>query len=304
MKKSRQAFKFGLLAAILCVALAPSAVGQIQSTISCTPGYGYWDVLSIMMMDPGLAANYHMEGYGSNGDPDAYVYTTWDQTDTKVYYVKNPQGNPWDINLYDSKYIYQWVTELDEYNGQNYWNDPKSCKKFNNGSDSGTADFSMRWAARCAVPGGLNSSIWNNETGAPYSTNYYLYLEQVLKNPGGSNVEYANLQLLPTSTMTITDTRGPKTFSITTLPLQYTYNCTVNGNINSCSTQEVFQYGVDTTANPVDGIKHSYGWVTWKQYSNSTGGNPNETANWGSPTSTTINDHLVGGQASINFQCF
>jgi hypothetical protein len=231
-----------------------------------------------------------------------------------VYYVKNPQGNPWDINLYDTQtsipqqgYIYQWVTELDEYNGTNYWNDPTSCKKFNSGNGTSTADFSMRWAARCAAPGGANSSIWNGDaegTGAQYTTNYFLYLDKVIQNPNGSNVLNANLQLLPTSTMDITDTRGPKTFSITTLPLQYTYNCSVSGNINSCKSQEVFLYGLDTTVNPVDGIKHSYGWVSWALYSNATNGNVNETPVWGNPTSTTVNNYLVAGQVSINFQCF
>jgi hypothetical protein len=264
-----------------------------------------------MMMDPGLASGYHMEGYNSQGYPDAYVYTIWDQSHTKVYYVKNPQGNPWDINLYDTQpgipqqgYIYQWVTELDQYNGVNYWNDPTSCKKFNNGSGNSTSDLSMRWAARCAVPGGSNSSIWNAKSGTPYNTNYYLYLGKVIQNPGGSNILYANLQLLPTSTFTITDNRGPRTFSITTLPLQYTYNCSVSGNINSCKSAEVFQYGFDTTVNPVDGIKHSYGWVSWQLYVNSTGGNPGVTANWGSPASTTTNNYLVAGQVPINFQCF
>ena len=57
-----------------------------------------------MMMDPGLAASYHMEGI-TNGLPSSYVYTIWDQSQSKVYYIKNPQGNPWDINLYDSNYI-------------------------------------------------------------------------------------------------------------------------------------------------------------------------------------------------------
>ena len=136
MKKCVYALVLGLLA--FCAPLAPRAFGQIQSTTSCQAGHGYWDVLSVMMMDPGLASNYHMEGLTSNGSPSAYIYTMWDQAGSKVYYTKNPQGNPWDINLYDSNYIYQWVTELGTYKGVNHWNDPSSCKKFNNGSQNGT----------------------------------------------------------------------------------------------------------------------------------------------------------------------
>lgn len=95
------------------------AVAQVQSTINCPSGQGYWDTLSVMMMDPKLAANNHMEGFNGN-TPDAYIYTTWVSGQNKVYYVKNPQGNPWDINLYDYQpsipeqgFVYQWVTELD-----------------------------------------------------------------------------------------------------------------------------------------------------------------------------------------------
>jgi hypothetical protein len=75
MKIRRLTFVFGLLAVMTCLLLAPSAFGQIQSTISCPSGHGYWDILSVMMMDPGLASGYHMEGYNSQGYPDAYVYT-------------------------------------------------------------------------------------------------------------------------------------------------------------------------------------------------------------------------------------
>ena len=115
MRTCRYALVFRLLAVAAYLSVAPSAFGQIQSTTSCPAGHRYWDVLSVMMMDPGLASDYHMEGI-TDGLPSAYVYTIWDQDHSKVYYVKNPQGNPWDINLYDSNYIYQWVTELGVWN--------------------------------------------------------------------------------------------------------------------------------------------------------------------------------------------
>jgi hypothetical protein len=257
-----------------------------------------------MMMDPGLASGYHMEGI-TNGLPSAYIYTIWDASSTKLYYVKNPQGNPWDINLYDSNYIYQWVTELDDWDGLNHWNDPTSCKKFNNGSEDSTADFSMRWAARCAAPGGNNSTFWNSPPPVqPNNTNYYTYLDQVLQ-PSAQNLEYSRLKVKDTGTMTITDNRAnpPLSFSITTLPLQYTYSCSVSENLDSCQFREIFDYGLDTTVNPVDNIKHSYGWVRWKYYTNSTGGNPNVSAKWVlSNTSTT--DQLMAGGVNLNFQCF
>jgi hypothetical protein len=287
-----------------CLPLAPRAFGQIQSTISCPAGHGYWDVLSVMMMDPGLASNYHMEGI-TNGLPSSYIYTVWDQSQTKLYYVKNPQGNPWDINLYDSNYIYQWVTELDDWNGVNHWNDPTSCKKFNNASQNNLADFSMRWAARCAAPGGTDSSFWNPPPPTlSTNTNYFTYVDHALQSQS-QNLDYAFLRIAPTATLTITDHRAnpPESFSITTLPLHYTYSCSVSGNIDSCKFREIFDYGTDTDVNPVDKIKHSYGWVSWRYYTNSTGGNPKAAAVWVLANTSTSNE-LMPGQVSINFQCF
>jgi hypothetical protein len=304
MKMCTHALVCALLAVAACLPLAPSAFGQIQSTISCPSGHDYWDVLSVMMMDPGLASGYHMEGL-TNNLPSSYMYTIWDEADAKVYYVKNPQGNPWDINLYDSNYIYQWVTEVDDWNGSNHWNDPKSCKKFNNGSQNSTADFSMRWAARCAAPGAANSSFWNPPPPAQSNnTNYYTYVDQALQ-PSAQNLDYSQLKVESTGTMTITDHRATpaQSFSITILPLQYTYSCSVSQSVNSCKFREVFDYGLDTDVNPVDNVKHSYGWVRWHYYTNSTGGNPDVAAKWVLANSST-NNHLMPGQVSINFQCF
>jgi hypothetical protein len=288
--------------ALLVLAASFPAFGQIQPTTSCTQGD--WDVLSVMMMDPGLAAGYHMEGF-SNGLPSSYIYTIWDESGTKVYYVKNPQGNPWDINLYDSNYVYQWVTELQTRDGVNHWNDPTSCKKFNNSSQNSASDYSMRWAARCAIPGGANSSFWNPPpTAQPNNTNYYTYVDQVPQSQA-QNLGYALLELKKTGTIMITDNRAvpAKQFSITTLPLQYTYSCRVSGNVNSCRFREVFDYGVDTTANPVDNIRHSYGWVRWRYYVNSTGGEKSVRAKW-VLSNTSTSDQLVPGQVNLNFQCF
>jgi hypothetical protein len=289
---------------VTAFSLSASVLGQVQSTTACHEELGEWDVLSVMMMDPGLAADYHMEGI-TNGLPSAYIYTSWDPSQNKLYYVKNPQGNPWDINLYDSNFVYQWVTELQEWNGVNHWNDPTSCKKFNNGSQNSTADLSMRWARRCATPGGLNSSIWNSPPPVQSSnTNYYTYVDQTLQSEP-QNLDYSFLQLARTGSMVITDNRAnpPRQFSITTLPLEYHYSCGAAGNVRSCKSLEIFDYGVDTTVNPVDKIKHSYGWVQWRYYANSTGGNPDIPAIWELQNSSTT-DQLTKGQVSIRFQCF
>jgi hypothetical protein len=304
VRTCRFALSLGLLAVAACLPLAPNASAQVQSTISCQAGHGYWDVLSVMVMDPGLASGYHMEGI-TNGLPSSYVYTVWDEGQKKVYYVKNPQGNPWDINLYDSNYIYQWVTELDDWNGVNHWNDPTSCRKLNNGSQNNTADFSMRWAARCATPGGANSSIWNPPPPTlTNNTNYFTYVDHALQSHA-QDLNYAWLKVKVPEKMTITDHRAnpPESFSITILPLQYTYSCSISGKVDSCQSREVFDYGVDTDVNPVDNIKHSYGWVRWRYYTNSTKGNPKAPAVWVLANTSTSNQ-LMPGQVNINFQCF
>jgi len=303
-RMGKYVFIFGLLAMGAVLPLAPSAFGQAQSTISCPAGHGYWDVLSVMMLDPGLASSYHMEGT-IKGVTSSYVYTLWDPEQSKVFYVKNPQGNPWDINLYDSNYIYQWITELGKFNGVNHWNDPTSCRKFNNGSQNGMSDRSMRWAARCAVPGGANSAFWNGPPSIqPNNTNYYTYVGQV-QEPSAQNLNYSLLEIKPPGTIEITDHRAvpPKPFSITTLPLQYTYSCTVAGNVNSCKSREVFEYGTDTDVNPVDKVKHTYGWVRWRFFINTTGGKADTAAVW-VLANTTTTDQLEPGKINLNFQCF
>jgi hypothetical protein len=304
MRIRRSASLIVLLAIAACLPLASAAFGQVQSTMSCPAGRGYWDILSVMMMDPGLASDYHMEGI-TNGLPSSYVYTLWDAEQNKVFYVKNPQGNPWDINLYDSNFIYQWVTELQTWKGVNHWNDPRSCKKFNNGSQNSKADYSMRWAARCAVPGGANSSFWNPPPATqPNNTNYYTYADEKLESPA-QDLGFSLLELLKPSAMIIADHRAnpPRKFSIATLPLQYTYSCSVGGNVNSCKSREIFEYGYDLDENPIDKVKHTYGWVRWTLYVNKTGGKPGVAADW-VLSSTTVSDNLMAGKVSLNFQCF
>lgn len=293
-----------------CLLLTQAASAQIQSTISCPANQGYWDTLSVMMLDPGLAPNYHMEGYDSNNDPDAYIYTTWTPSENKVTYVKNPQGYPWDINLYDDQpslaglgYVYQWVTELN-------WSSDSQCKKFNNGSDSSTADDSFPWVARCAVPGGANSTFWNSPPPSqPYNSNYYTISDGTITNQ--QNLDYTLTDLLPTGTITLYDTRQSPTaqFSATAMPLQYNYTCYLQGNVNSCQSREVFVYAVDTNVNPVDNVKHSYGWVQWTLYNNTAyvlNQDPPPTANWVVSTTSppSLQNYLVKGQVPIQFDCF
>lgn len=57
----------------------------------------------------------HAEG---NHNP---LYTT--VLPDRFYWTKSPKGWPWDIQLYDTRYIYLWITE-------NGWSSPASFKEF------------------------------------------------------------------------------------------------------------------------------------------------------------------------------
>jgi hypothetical protein len=107
---------FGLLAVATCLPLAPRAFGQIQSTVTCPAGHGYWDVLSVMMMDPGLATSHHMEGI-TNGLPSAYIYTRWDQSERRVYYVKNPGTSISTIQITFTNGSPNWISGRESITG-------------------------------------------------------------------------------------------------------------------------------------------------------------------------------------------
>lgn len=284
---------------VTLLTFASGALSQIQSTITCPAGHSYWDTLSVMIMDNGLNANYHLEGTHKDGSP-AYKYTTWKQTQNKVDYVKDPKGHPWDVFLYDSNFVYHWITEAP---GSGF-NDPYQFKKNNNESGSATADFSFPWVARCAAPGGDNSTLWVEPPSVNpiINTGYELHTDpsDSCNKTGYSDSKYALFELKPTATDTLYDyrTNPPTAVPVTTLPLQYTYQCTAK-DVTTCRDREVFTFAVDTDKNPVDGLKHSYGWIRWRLFTSTDGVNWTE-QNW------SLTDRLkltLGTDGQMDFPC-
>ena len=93
-------------------------LAQAESTMSCPSGT--YDMLDWMTLDSGLRGGYHMKG---NANP---LYTS--MAPGKFYWTKGGAGTPWDIQLYDNKYVYLWITELN-------WNNPNTFKKFANNTN-------------------------------------------------------------------------------------------------------------------------------------------------------------------------
>ena len=111
-----------------------------------------YDMLSWMTMDPTLAATHHMSG---TANP---IYTTV-QSD-RFFWTKTGQGYPWDIQLYDDKYIYLWVTELN-------WQNPSTYKVFH---DPVLGNYNLPLVPRFAQAGFPGSKVTVPASNSTYET--------------------------------------------------------------------------------------------------------------------------------------
>jgi hypothetical protein len=203
-----------------CFAFAGSAtLAHADSTITCPTGM--YDMLDWMTMDSSLRSTSHMEG---TSNP---LYTVMQSG--KFYWIKGGLGYPWDIQLYDSNYIYLWITELS-------WTVPQSYKKFTNNTN-------LPLVPRCAAAGfpGTTTKVAN--------TNYDLHTNC-------SNTCSVTLGLQNA----INQVWGPYYLSLggslpnnmKTLVISYRYNC--DANYANCTDKE--EYYVNT----------KYGLVQWVHY--------------------------------------
>jgi hypothetical protein len=294
--------------------LSVSGFCQAPSTISCTPGSGEWDVLSVMMMQPSLTqANKHVQGTAYNytikptSTQPSYLYTNWTVTNQtlnqgQVTYVKTYQylpgqtstlyGYPWDINNYDDSYIYLWITELN-------WGDPWSFKPF--------SESTVQLAPRCAVPGSSSAIQWMDSTQSTFtlhpnptpSSNYEYNSTDCTERSTTENLGWVQTSVGTTISgqFTLTDqTNNNNQIPLTLLPVTYLYNCQ-SKNADNCGSKEEFDYGIDSS-------KNSYGWVQWTLWSDTT-----YQSNFGSPAQKTVNNVLaaddlsVGDNGSVYFPC-
>ena len=211
------------LASVACCifALGNPKLANAESTISCPSGT--YDMLDWMTLDSSLRSTYHLEG---TSNP---LYTTWTPGSGKFFWVKGGLGYPWDIQLYDSKYIYLWVTEMS-------WTVPQSYKKFTNNTN-------LPLVPRCAMAGTPGSTIKVSNTTYDLNTSCSQSCSVTLG--------------LQTS---INQVWGPYTYSfggslpanLRTLMISYRYNC--DTNYANCGDKEEYY------------LTQKYGLVQWVHY--------------------------------------
>lgn len=214
-------FLFLLTLVLIAAAIGSPQVAKAESTISCPAGT--YDMLDWMTMDSDLRSTYHMEG---TSNP---IYTLVEPG--KFYWVKGANGYPWDIQLYDSKYIYLWITELS-------YSVPQSYKKFTNNTN-------LPLAPRCATAGtsAAGSTIKVSNTNYDMHTNC-------------SNTCSVTLGLQTS----INQVWGPYFYSfggslpsnLKTLVVRYQYNC--NSSFAGCKDREEYY------------VTQRYGLVQWVHY--------------------------------------
>lgn len=145
------------------------------------------------------------------------------------YWVKGSQGYPWDVDTFDSKYIYQSITEQ-------VWNDPTTYKIFQK---------PLPWMPRCidipVVPGKIASIPID-------ATQTWFDIHTSCTSFTSHNLGYV-----------VNEIWGPSKQAIGTLPtaptltLSYRYSC--DSHYSSCNYKETFA------------LQKGNGMILWTYYS-------------------------------------
>lgn len=195
---------------------APKAYAE--ATMACPSGT--YDMLDWMTMDSNMRGGYHMAG---NANP---LYTS--MAPGKFYWTKGASGEPWDIQLFDSQYVYLWITEWN-------WNDPHTFKKFANNTN-------MPLVPRCAKAGFPGSTIYvPNTSYQTYSDCTHYVTQNLLK---GVNQVWGPYWV---------NLGGQLPVNLEVLVASYRYNC--DSSYGSCGDKEEFYFA------------QKYGLVQWVHYS-------------------------------------
>jgi hypothetical protein len=207
------------VATVMIVAVLTPTMARAETTITCPAGT--YDMLDWMTMDSDLRSTYHLEG---SSNP---LYTI--KESGKFYWVKGALGYPWDIQLYDSKYIYLWITELS-------WSVPQSYKKFTNNTN-------LPLVPRCAVAGSPGSTITVANTNYDLHTNCSDSCSVTLGLQNAVNELWGPYYI---------SFGGDLPSNMKTLVISYRYNCT--SGYKTCQDKEEYY------------LSRRYGLVQWVHY--------------------------------------
>lgn len=205
--------------ALLAVGTVCPTAGAQSTTASKTPVV--YDMLEWMTMSSELSEAHHMTG------TENPVYTHLESG--RFFWTKTAQGYPWDVQLYDDKYIYLWVTELS-------WQNTRSYKVFHSSSKG---NFNMPIAPRRALGGYPGSTITVSDSTYQIHSNCNTY---VTKNLG----HVVNEVWGPYKE----NLGGELPDNLTTMVISYRYTC--DANYNNCQNKEEYH------------LARPYGLVKWQ----------------------------------------
>lgn len=229
-----------------------SANGPIETPLDNTTGVNseprqlaitQFDMLDWMTLDS-YSTNHTWgpdKDYANGGQPCVPNPCFWTQGTAvwsdKIYYLKEPTGSTWDINLIDSSYIYGWITE-------NVWFTPRDYKK-------STFNTNMPMTPRVARAGYPGEQIFIPRN----QTSYTRYIDCV-PNGGPSYLGNVIQQIWgPYENVYLGGNMG----TVTVVKLSYFQDCS-GTKTDTCAGAEVNWYA------------QHYGWVRWGLYSNNGGG--------------------------------
>jgi hypothetical protein len=208
--------------AVVCLSFAgligSSMKAEAEATMNCPSGK--YDMLDWMTMDSSLRSTHHMAG---TANP---LYT--DMSGGKFYWTKGGNGSPWDIQLFDSKYIYLWITESN-------WLNPHTFKKF-------AGNTNMPLVPRCADGGFPGSTITVADTSYQTYTDCTHYTTKNLLK--GVNQVWGPYKI---------SLGGDLPGNLPVLVASYRYNC--DNSYEDCGDKEEYYFA------------QKYGLVQWVHYS-------------------------------------
>lgn len=196
------------------------ATPDLQPAAKTTATQTY-DMLAWMTMQSELSSGHHMAG---TANP---LYTS--KTSSRLYWTKTAAGFPWDIQLFDSRYVYLWVTELD-------WQNPRSFKVFHSPK---LGKYNLPLVPRFARGGYPGSSVKISDSSYEIHSDCDTFttknLGHVINEVWGPYKESLGGQL-------------PN--NLQTLVISYRYSC--DANYSNCANKEEFH------------VAKPYGLVKWQ----------------------------------------